>query len=350
MVHRVAAFSVVLIAYVALSCSAGAQDAKPGDRLMSLQNDSTGQLAEDPSTSLAAINGTVRTRDNAPLADARVEIRELNTGKSLGVGYTGPSGGFELKNLPRGRYEVVATSGLSEAREQVQVDALDSSVTLRMPHVVASDGGQHTVSVADMRIPDKAKDELRKARAAVGKQKDDDARKHLAKALEIAPNYSDALTLRALMEIGDGKLQPATDDLASAIKNDNSNPTAYVAMGAVYNLERKFDDAILTIERGIALNPSAWQAYFEMSKAHLGKGDFDAALRQATKAEQFVGKDYSPIHLVKGHAFLGLKSYPEAIAEFEQYLSTEKDGPVSAGVRQQLQEVKSFAAAGAGRK
>lgn len=342
MVNRVAAIGALLAAFFVVNCSLFAQSGGPNE-LMPLQTNSTGTLPDGGMTSFATISGSVRTSDNAPLANARIEIREIGTGKSVAVGYSGPAGTFQMAHIARGRYEVVATSGLAEAREEMRVDGMDASITLRLPHTDSSDGGKHTISVAEMRIPDKAKREVEKAREAMSKEKQDDARKHLAKALEIAPGYSEALTLRGLLSLSNGDMQAASNDFGSAIKNDSNAATAYVAMGALYNLQQKFDDAIRELQRGISLNPSSWQGHFEMSKAMLGKGDFEDALRQSTKAEELSSDEYGPIHLVKGHALLGLKSYNEAIGEFEKYLSLDKDGAASAEVRQQLQEARSFA-------
>jgi Flp pilus assembly protein TadD len=293
---------------------------------------------------ISNITGVVRTQDDRPLQDARVEVHEVSSGTVLASGYTSPSGSFEVA-VPDGTYEVVATSGLSESRERIRVDGAGGSVTLRMPHIQgATPAGETTVSVAAMRVPDKAKKEFEKAREALIKNELEESRKHLAKALDIYPHYSDALALRGVTAMAANDLQSAADDLNAAIQNDSNNSSAYVAMGALYNRSKRFDDALRSLDRGVALNPTSWQAFFEMSRAELGKGDFESALRQATKAEELLGRVYDPIYLVKAHAMLGMKNYQAAITEFEKYLSAEKDDAAANEVRQQVQQIRSFMA------
>jgi len=338
MSHRSTVLSVAL-AVCLLAGAARAQGPDQGE-LTPLGQNSNNPMNAD--SMISSITGSVRTMDNNPVPNARVDIRDLSTGRALATGYSGPAGNFALDNVPSGTYEVVATSGLSEAREQIHVDGMSALVSLRMPKTEPEDARGATISVAAMRIPNKAKNELKKARDAMQKGKQDVACEHLAKALQIAPNFSDALTLRGLIAYSDGNLQAASEDLDKAIKADNNNAMAYVAMGSIYNAKNDFDSAISELNRGISLNPTAWQAYFEMGRAELGKGDYDSALRQATTAEQMGGKAFAPIHLVKGHAFLGLKAYGDAVSEFEKFLDTDKNSPESSQVRQELQQAEAF--------
>lgn len=336
MFDRKAVLTVALAASLTVSLRVLAQD--PGQ----LDQRTVGDAPERVSSN---ITGSVRTQDDHPIDDARVEIREISTGTIVASGYTSPSGSFEV-HVPDGTYEVIATSGLSEARDRVRVDGIGGSVTLRLPHIMgAAPAGGTTVSVAEMKVPDKARKEFEKARVAMTRNELQESRQHLAKALEIYPQYSDALALRGVAAMAANDLQSAANDLNAAIQHDSNNSQAYVAMGSLYNRTKRFDDAIRTLDRGVALNPSSWQAFFEMSRAELGKGDFEAALRKATKAEQLVGKVYDPIYLVKAHAMLGMKNYEAAITEFEKYLAAEKDDPAAANeVRQQVQQIRSFVA------
>lgn len=290
------------------------------------------------------VHGSVVTQDGHPLADSRVEVRDISTGIVVASGYTGLRGTFEVPNLTRGSYEITANHGISEASQRISPDGMDVSFELRMPHTSSGIGKGDTVSVAQMEVPGKAKHELEQARKDIQKHKTDSAKKHLAKALKIYPMYSDALTTRALMSMDDGNNNAALDDLDLAIKSDPNNATAYTAIAAAYNSEKKFDDALRSVDRAIPLNPTSWQAYFERSKAQLGKGQFDAALASITKAEGLTAKPFSPIYLVKGHALLGMKEYSAAIGQFEKYLSQNDSAAYKADAQEQLKEARAFVA------
>ena len=114
--------------------------------------------------------------------------------------------------------------------------------------------------------------------------------------------------------------------------------------GAAQNQTSKFDDAVRTLQRGISLNPASWQAYFEMGKAFVGKGDFPTAIRNLDQAQQMAPATYAPLHLVKAHALLGMKNYTDAMAELEKYLEKDPNGQSSVQARQTLEKVRAFVA------
>ena len=290
-----------------------------------------------------SLSGTVLMLDGTPVRDARVEVHDLMNGSVIASGYSLPNGTFTFSDLPTGRYELRTVSGLMEARERIDLDTMDQQVTLHLSER-SNISGAATVSVAEMRVPDKARKEFEKADEAFNKQKIDDARSHCAKALAIMPTYSRALTLSALLDLSDNKLEDAMQKAEQAVKSDYGYGLGYVVLASVYNSLQRYDDSIRTLERGIPLVPNSWQAYFEMSKSLLGKGDYQRALASADKALQLVPQEYAPIHLLRAHALLGLKSYQSAMAELEKYLGDNPNGSDTANVRKTLADVKAFVA------
>ena len=331
MVHRTL---VVLAALLALSCTAFAQMRG-------------GSLANPNILSSGSISGMVHTGNDQPARDAHIEVRSMETGQVVSSTYTAPNGSFEVMNLPAGAYEVHAAAGLNDTVERVDLRSGNCFVSLRLPvpdGAQAGDGGR-TVSVAQFRVPSKARQVFHKAQKALDKQNYDQAEKLVNKALEIFPNYADALTLRALLHMDAGRIPEALDDLQNAIHDDSSCSLAYVVMGAAFNQTARFDDAIRALQRGISLNPASWQAHFELGKAFVGKGDFPTAIRNLERAESMGPNSYAPLHLVKAHALLGMKSYSDAMTELEKYLEREPNGQNSAQARETLAKVKAFTAA-----
>ncbi|HYX71095.1 MAG TPA: tetratricopeptide repeat protein [Terriglobales bacterium] len=327
MVHRTL---VVLATLLALSLSAVAQ-MHPGSQG---NNFNTG-----------SISGIVRSGDDHPAPNVRIEIRSMNNGQVVSSAYTSPNGTFEVMSLPAGPYEVHAIAGLNDIMERVDLRSGDSFITMHMPRTGGNEAdGSATVSVSQFRVPAKARDIYHKAERALDKQKYDEAEKQVNKALELFPAYADALTLRALLRLDAGRTPEALDDLQKAIHADASYALAYVVMGAAQNQTSKFDDAVRTLQRGISLNPASWQAYFEMGKAFVGKGDFPTAIRNLDQAQQMAPATYAPLHLVKAHALLGMKNYTDAMAELEKYLEKDPNGQSSVQARQTLEKVRAFVA------
>jgi len=310
--------------------------------------DSRGPRVNGPSfLPSSAVSGSVRTADNQPARDARVELIDVRSGQVIASTYTTQGGTFDFINIADGAYEVSVVAGLEEVRDRVNVHGGSGNLTLRMARPASAGAGTRTsVSVAQLQVPRKARKAYDKAQSAIAKQDLAAAARYVEEALALHPEYSEALTLRGVLHLDAGKIEAACQDFDRAIKADNSYSTAYFALGAAYNVSSRFDDALRTIDRGLALAPNSWQAYFEMGKAFLGKGSYDAAVRQLNKAQTLVGqKDYPLLHLVKAHALLGLKNYPEAMAELQWYIDKAPLGDRnSVAARQMLDKVRAFAA------
>jgi predicted Zn-dependent protease len=292
-----------------------------------------------------SVSGRVVTLDGHPAENARVELRDNLTGISLQSAYTNPAGQFEISNVSAGSYVVVATSGLDEARESVQITRMGahSEVILRLPRSAGNSAGDaSTVSVQQMKVPGKAHSAFKRAQEALAKAHLDVAWKEVGKALSLYPMYAEALVLRGVLKLDQNDVAGARADMEEAVKDDPGYAMGYIALGATYNAQAQYDDALRTLDRGVALSPTSWQAYFEMGKAYLAKGNYQAGLRQLDKAQQFAPDTYAPVHLLKAHALLGLKAYNEAIAELEAYLTRNPKGQDSDQARETLQQVRAF--------
>jgi tetratricopeptide (TPR) repeat protein len=218
-------------------------------------------------------------------------------------------------------------------------------VNLRLANDTPQDGVQgNSISVAQYKVPGKARDEYNKAHAALEKQKTDDAIKHLEKALSIYPDYADALTLRGVLELNQRNPEAAIADLDKAIKADGNYAMAYLVMGSALNMQAKFDDAIRALERGESLAPDSWQAHFEMGKAYIGKADYPAALKHLERALNMSPAEYPLIYLLQAHALLAMKQYPEAMSALESYLQKEPAGPNRAEAERMLEQAQALVA------
>jgi tetratricopeptide (TPR) repeat protein len=109
-------------------------------------------------------------------------------------------------------------------------------------------------------------------------------------------------------------------------------------------MSRRFDDALNVLDRGVALSPQSWQAYFEMAKAQIGKADYAAAVRSLDRSERLANGQYPLIHFVKAHALLGLKQYSDAMNELQAFIDQAPKDPKADNARQTLEQVKAYVA------
>jgi len=298
---------------------------------------------------LTSVSGVVVGSDGAPIAEARIELRNENTGDVVSSGYTNTNGVFEFANLPAASYEVIATSGLAEARERVGMDgALGVKIRLSTVNAAAAQAdGKATVSVAEYKVPQKARNAFHKAEVALSKNRQEEAGKYLAKALEIFPHYAPALTLRGVLALDAANVNAAITDFDKAIHSDPSFALAYTAMTAAFNQLNKFDDALKSAERASTLAPRSWQTYFEMAKAYVGKADYQHALQQLARAQSLNPAEYAPIHLLRAHVMLALKDYSNAMNELQDFLRLAPQDPKSAAAKTALEKLKAVTASAA---
>lgn len=292
-----------------------------------------------------SISGTVQDTMGNPLQNVRVELTD-GGGTVVNSAYTGPSGRFEFTRVAAGTYQIVATSGLQQASERVDASSFSNMVSIRMQGSgKPADGVEgDSISIAQYRVPAKAREAYRKAHSALEKGKLDDASKHLAKALEICPNYAEALTLRGILELNRQDSQAAVADLDKAIKADANYAMAYMVMGSALNMQSKFDEAIRALQRGESLAPNYWQAHFEMGKSYIGKADYPAALRQLERAESLAPEEYPLIYLLRAHALLSMKQFPEAMTALQAYLQKDPKGANVEQAQKMMEQAQAFMA------
>jgi tetratricopeptide (TPR) repeat protein len=242
--------------------------------------------------------------------------------------------------------DIVVQKNLSQANERVDLRMGSTMLTVHLEEVVQNGdvGNNASVSIAQFKVPKKARDEFKKAQSAVDDRKIEEAQKHLAKALEIYPDFAEALTMRAIMALEADNVAAAISDLDRAIKADPSYAFGYFAMGSAFNMARRFDDALKVLNRGVALSPQSWQAYFEMSKAQIGKAEYAAAVRSLDRSEQLANGQYPLIHFLKAHALLGLKQYSDAMNELQAFIDQAPKDPKAQSARNTLEQVKAFVA------
>ena len=291
-------------------------------------------FAQDPtsltqpsrSTSFGTLTGAVLSPDGHPLPGVRVELHDANA-SVVAKAETESSGWFALYDLPPGFYEVKSLAGGSEARQFVDLGAGRSTVEMRFidasrPPVKVNS----MISVAQMSVAGSARKFYEKARTSIGKRDYSKAAEWVNQALQRQPEFAEALTLRAFLERNGQQVASATQDCEKALKIDPYYALAYITLGSAYTLQGRYDDALRTLDEGVAVSPRSWQMYFEMAKASIGKGAYGKALQMMDKADRLGGYNYAEVHLVRAYALVPLKFYREARIELQAFLSREPKG------------------------
>jgi hypothetical protein len=274
----------------------------------------------------ASLHGQVVTATGQPLSDVRIELRSM-TGRTISSTWAGISGLFYISNLESGVYEVVATSGVDQSVERVNIPSLETQLTVQIGSSRPSNHTDGTVSVTGLAVPSGARKAYEKAARLLQKNDMAGAWNQLTIALQMWPKYAEALTLRGVLKLQSNGLQDAMKDFAAALELDQGYPLAYIGLAAGYNLTGRFDDALSILNQARSLKMQSWQVRYETSKALLGKKIFDRALQEASQAGRLLGHDLPSINIVKAKAYIGLKNTNSATAELQRLLQKENSGP-----------------------
>ncbi len=287
------------------------------------------------------LQGMVLNADGQPASGIHVELDEPFTALPITSTYTERDGTFELYNIPKGNYELVAESTDALA-SPVFVTPGESHLKLRLqPGGSPEEQLTTTVSVAQMMVPESAQKPYRKAQAAYKEQQYGKSLKLVNEALQIEPRFADALALRGYIELIGGDITSAQQDFEDAVRVDPDCGKAYLGLGTAYNHQGRFDDAMRASQRSLSLSPKSWQAYFEMAKASIAKGMYAQGLQLARQAQRLSGNSFAAVHLLKAYALVPMRFYKDAKYELQAFLSREPKGDSVRQAQTLLAEVEA---------
>ena len=275
----------------------------------------------------------------------RLERAEIESIDRRFVDYTDidADGKFVFKNVPEGLYKVMVSfdGGLDEQRSiEVRSSLADQRgrvpVQIEIKNTSAEE--QFTVSVANLSVSPKAIDELRRASEAKGDV--EEARRHLEKAIEISPNFEEALNNLGTYYYRDGLFDKAASLFERAVR---ANPNSFVAQvnlgGALVSLG-DYQRAVAENAKALSMRPDSSLALSQMGQALFHLMRYDEALPHLEKAQRIDPASFTlpGIFIAQIYEIQGRKD--AAIAEYKEFLRVHPGHPDSAVVEHRLGELE----------
>ena len=254
------------------------------------------------------IKGRVFNAAGRPV-DSGMKIRLEGQGDSAGSSATATDvdGAFLFRNLPPGSYTIVIDGGtdFDPARESVAIQpgfgGYSSSQTINVAISLKPRGA----AAAFAKLPKEARDFYTKGMEAAAKGDNQKAADSLDKAVNVYPEFPEALSELGMAYMKLGKMEKAAQAYEALLKLKPENALAHLNLGiAEYNIA----SALLSEKKN------------DEAKPHLANGE--THLRQSLKMNST-----SPT----GHYYLGLiliklRNYSEAQTEMELAISNGGDG------------------------
>lgn len=300
-------------------------------------------------TSSNSISGHVSNDQHTPLADIRVELlNELDS--VIRTVKTDGSGLFVFRKLSDGTFQVrVQTSGTNYISQTKRVD-------LARPHgfgaafeeldfILTTDRKSSSTAkpgvVFVQEVPEPARKEYEKGTELLEKSnKRQEAFAALKSAIDIFPQYFDALETLGTEQVKDAQYEAAIPLLTKALEVNSRAYASCFALGvAQYNL-KQLQAAIESFKRAVLLNEKSINANLWLGIALRQTSRPDEAEAYLRRADVLAESKLPDAHWQLALLFNQLKRYKEAADELEKFLKVQPDARDAELIKKLIQRLR----------
>ena len=283
------------------------------------------------------ISGTVfLPGSNEPASQVAVSLKSHDVGIFRSV-LTDYDGHFEVAGLPAGTYEFsIEEQGYQTYRSTAEFDGSSLKLDLHLASLGPWQPAQSpsTVSVRELAIPGKAKEEYRKGLVSLAKKELASSLKHFASAVRAFPGYFEAIYHQGIVETDLGHQQAAMQDFQMAAELSGGRyARAQFGMGYLYYLQGNAAQAESITRRGLELDPDSPDGYVILGLTLLRLNRTDEAEKSAREA-LLRDPNHADAYLVLADTCARRKNYQEQIQDLDTYLKLDPNGTASKRARE----------------
>jgi tetratricopeptide (TPR) repeat protein len=287
---------------------------------------------------LAIIQGRVEYGDGRPAAGVTVQL-QTSEGTPAGIEPTNSSGEFSFTGIRPGTYTVMVwRAGYRTATRFVEArgrlaGAANTLVLTLVAEAKPGVAAESTISVQELRIPEKAQREYREGVASMAAGKRAEAASHFERAVKLYPRYAEGYIRLGLVHAEQSQYPRAKREIEKGIQLDPKNPDGYASLGYVYREAGQPAEAGTALRQAIALRESHWFAQMELGELLLEEKKPAQALPHLLRAHQ-LHPQLASIHLELYNALIFLDRGRAALAELDEFLAHFPNDPDAARLRQ----------------
>jgi tetratricopeptide (TPR) repeat protein len=289
------------------------------------------------------IFGRVYLPDGQPAVRAKVKVEIVN-GLVREV-WSDDQGNYEFRGMPAGRYRLSATN--PEAAEQYSEPAesdstrsyanrLHVNVYLRLPteHGKAAPPGVVSVAEAAQNIPKAARNAYEQG---LKSQKENQAEKALAafdQAIELYPEYFQALAERGNLRMARNRLLDAAADFERALELNGKYVPALRGLGYCQLQQKQFAAGVANLERAYALAPNVALTLLLLGYGNLSLNRHEAAKQCLREALRLDPAGAARAHVYLAEVFAHEGKFKEAADAIRAYLKVKPDAADAAKLKE----------------
>lgn len=306
-----------------------------------------------------SISGHVSDDRRMSISDLRVELLNevdsvIQTTKTNGSGlyvFRRLSGGvFQVRVQPSGRDYISQTKRIDLARAR-GFGAMFEQVDF----VLARKGTASNTATRGVlfvqEVPEQARKEFERGSALLQKANQrTEAMGALKKAIEIFPQYFDALELLGTEYVKNEEYEPAIPPLTKALEvNNGAYPSLYALAVAQYHL-KQLPEALSLLRRAVALNQRSVNANFWLGMVLRQSGKLGEAETYLKRADALAESKLADPHWQLALLYNQLKRSREAADQLELFLKAQPDTRDAELIKRLIQRLRQQAVADANKQ
>jgi tetratricopeptide (TPR) repeat protein len=290
------------------------------------------------------IFGRVRLPDGHPAkARMKVFIEALNGLRRDAL--SDDSGNYEFRGMSGGRYRIYAVN--PDAPEQycdpIEADTnraysnrLQVDINLKLPlnkEKKDANPGVISLSEATQNIPKPALKAYEQGLKLQKENKGDQALTAFNQAIDLYPEYFQALTERANLLMGRNQLNEAAADFERALRLNEKHVPALRGLGYCQIQQKQFEAALSNLERAFVMEPKVPLTLLLLGYANLSLSRYEPAKQCLVEALKLGPESAARAHVYLAEVFAHEQKFKEAADSIRRYLTLKPDAADAAGLR-----------------
>jgi len=308
--------------------------------------------AASPAAGTLELRGQVVLPPRAVLRGRRITLTLLRVGTAFNLQTRADAGGrFRFKKIPAGTYSLsIYIPGAGEMRSTLDVTPAFADADGRVEKRFAYDEDalahqtlpvqRGMVSVRELSIPRRARNEYAAARRDLRRQNLAGAKRRLLQAVEIAPQFIEALNYLGILAYQERDYPAAEGFFRQALEHD---PEAYEPLvnlgGALLSLGRA-EEAVEVNTRAQAAQPKDALANAQLGLSYYLKGNDTEALNYLLLTEQLDPAHFTSPQIPLANIYLRNSDEQSAVEELEDFLVRHPDSPEADSVRAMIRRIR----------
>jgi tetratricopeptide (TPR) repeat protein len=286
---------------------------------------------------IIVISGRVSLTNDRPATQARVKLSS-STGISRET-LTSDSGRYEFTEVPSGTYNLTAIS-LADSTltsDSVGIDTSQSvtgimNVNLSLSATATRMGGRNrpgviTAAEAEQKVPKEARKAFRHAMDLKNSSQTNEALASFERALELYPDYFQALAERGDLYITKRELAKAAVDFARALKLNDRYEPALRGMGYCKLEGGEFAEAAKYLEQAAIADPGNATTHMLLGIANLSLDRREEARHALQQALKIDGLRAIRAHIHLANLYAREHQYRKAADELHIYIESVPTDP-----------------------